>query len=132
MAVPTLRFVSTYAFPFTCKLACGSAVVIPTLLFNVSTNKWDEPTLRLLSTSTFPEKIWLVVCTIYIILDIIVSRNGVHSYKVGGTSEEIYLLRGSRPNGGCWIFYSFGKIPECLAIIEPRLSSLGGRVRVVR
>ena len=36
---PTPTFDSTYAFPFTCKLASGSAVVIPTLLFKVSTNR---------------------------------------------------------------------------------------------
>ena len=58
-----------YTFPFTCRVASGLAVVIPTLLFSVSTNKCEDPTCRLLAMSTFPENIWLVVATIYISLD---------------------------------------------------------------
>jgi hypothetical protein len=69
-------------------------------------------------------------------------RSGCFSYKVGCTLEEMGLLDWGLfdgdhliwtygPNRVRGVLGIRGEVSEGLAVVEPRLSSLGGRVRVV-
>jgi hypothetical protein len=54
---PNVRSVTTWTLPLTSRLAPGFAVVMPTRLLVVSTNRWDDPTNKLLVILTFPENV---------------------------------------------------------------------------